>query len=275
MSRNTKLKKLVIHILMVLYIIVILFPLTWMLISGFKSNSEIFGSPWTLPTSLSPKNFIYVWNTYIAKATLNSLMFTVFGTGLVVFISSMAAYAVIRFRIKYRYALFMFILSGMMLAPQCSLIPIYKMLSLTKLYNTRLGLLLTYVAFRIPFSFFLVWSFMITLPVEIEEASIIDGCSIIGTFTKVVLPMCKPIIATVSIMSARYIWNDFAFVWVFTEGKALRTVPLAIFSIRSTSQTDWGVLLAGLTLAALPMVLLYIFLQRYFVQGMNAGAVKG
>ena len=251
MSRNTKLKKLVIHILMVLYIIVILFPLMWMLISGFKSNSEIFGSPWTLPTSLSPKNFIYVWNTYIAKA------------------------AVIRFRIKYRYALFMFILSGMMLAPQCSLIPIYKMLSLTKLYNTRLGLLLTYVAFRIPFSFFLVWSFMITLPVEIEEASIIDGCSIIGTFTKVVLPMCKPIIATVSIMSARYIWNDFAFVLVFTEGKALRTVPLAIFSIRSTSQTDWGVLLAGLTLAALPMVLLYIFLQRYFVQGMNAGAVKG
>ena len=154
MSRNTKLKKLVIHILMVLYIIVILFPLTWMLISGFKSNSEIFGSPWTLPTSLSPKNFIYVWNTYIAKATLNSLMFTVFGTGLVVFISSMAAYAVIRFRIKYRYALFMFILSGMMLAPQCSLIPIYKMLSLTKLYNTRVGLLLT-LLFVYRFLFFL------------------------------------------------------------------------------------------------------------------------
>ena len=275
MSISAKIKKSIVHLLMGVYIIDILFPLMWMFISGFKNNGEIFGSPWKLPGTISFKNFIYVWNKYISGATANSLFFTITGTALAVIFSGMAAYAIIRFKIKGKYLLFMLILSGMMLAPQCSLIPIYKMLSMTKLYNTGLGLLLPYVAYRIPFSFFLMWSFMVTLRVEVEEAAIIDGCGTVGTFSRVVLPMCKPIIATTAIMGARYIWNDFSFALVFTDGKALRTVPMAIFSMRSTSQTDWGVLLAGLTLAAFPVVTLYIFLQKYFVSGLNAGAVKG
>ena len=275
MSLGTKIKRGVIHLIMAVYMILIVFPLLWMLISGFKTNSEIFSTPWGLPGSLNPKNYIYVWQTYIQNATFNSLFFTIAGTVITVLIAGMAAYAVIRFRMKYRYVIFIFILSGMMLAPQCSLIPIYKMLGATHLYNTYLGLLLPYIAYRIPFSFFMMWSYMVTLPIEVEEAAIIDGCSVFGTFFRVVMPMCKPAIATTAVMCARFIWNDFAFALVFTEGKALQTVPLSIFSIRSTSQTDWGVLLAGLTLAALPMVILYIVLQKYFVAGENAGAVKG
>ena len=211
----------------------------------------------------------------MAHATLNSVFFTVVGTLLVILIASMSAYALIRFHIKHRNVLFLFILSGMMLAPQCSLVPIYKLLSILHLYDTWIGLLLPYVAFRIPYAFFLMWSYMITLPVEVEEAAVIDGCSIPGTFFKVVMPMCKPAVATTAIVTARYIWNDFSFALVFTEGTNLRTVPLAIFSMRSTSQTDYGVLLAGLTLAALPVVVFYIVLQKYFVSGASAGAVKG
>ncbi len=275
MSPATKAKRGIIHLIMTAYIILIVFPLIWMLTSGFKTNSEIFSSPWSLPSSLDPKNYFYVWQTYIQSATVNSLFFTIVGTVLTVLFSGMAAYAVIRFKMKHRYIVFMFILSGMMLAPQCSLIPIYKMLGMAHLYNTRLGLLLPYVAYRIPFSFFMMWSFMVTLPIEVEEAAIIDGCSIFQSFFRVIVPMCKPAIATTAVMCARFIWNDFAFALVFTEGKALRTVPLAIFSIRSTSQTDWGVLLAGLTLAAMPMVVMYILLQKYFVSGANSGAVKG
>ncbi len=275
MSMATRTKRGIIHLIMTAYMIIIVFPLLWMLISGFKSNSEIFGSPWSFPASLNPKNYIYAWQTYIQRATLNSLFFTILGTVLTVLIAGMAAYAVIRFRLKSSYIIFLFILSGMMLAPQCSLIPIYKMLGITHLYNTRIGLLLPHVAYRIPFSFFMMWSFMVTLPIEVEEAATIDGCSVFGTFFRVVMPMCKPAIATTAVMCARFIWNDFAFALVFTEGKALQTVPLSIFSMRSTSQTDWGVLLGGLTLAALPMVIMYIVLQKYFVSGANSGAVKG
>ena len=260
---------------MALYIVVILFPLLWMVLSGFKSDADIFSSPWSLPESWKISNYIYVWTTYIQKSVLNSLFFTVVGTFFVVLISGMAAYAIIRFRFKHKYLVFMFVLSGMMLAPQCSLIPIYKMLSTIGLYNTRIGMLIPYIAYRVPFSFFLMWSFMLNLPVEVEEAAIIDGCSIRQVFFNIVLKMSKPVISTTAVMSARYIWNDFAFALVFSEGRELQTVPLAIFAIRSTSQTQWGVLIAGLTLAALPMVVVYICLQQYFVDGMNSGAVKG
>ena len=275
MSKKSKVLRGIVHIFMALYIVIILFPLLWMVISGFKSDSDIFSSPWSLPESWNPSSYIYVWKTYIQKAVFNSLTFTVVGTVLVVLISGMAAYAVIRFRFKHKYIVFMFILSGMMLAPQCSLIPIYKMLSTVGLYNTRIGMLIPYVAYRIPFSFFLMWSFMINLPIEVEEAAIIDGCSIRQVFFNIVFKMSKPVIATTAVMSARYIWNDFAFALVFSEGRELQTVPLAVFAIRSTNQTQWSILIAGLTLAALPMVIVYICLQQYFVDGMNAGAVKG
>ena len=275
MSKRTKVLRGIVHILMALYIVVILFPLLWMVLSGFKSDADIFSSPWSLPESWKISNYIYVWTTYIQKSVLNSLFFTVVGTFFVVLISGMAAYAIIRFRFKHKYLVFMFVLSGMMLAPQCSLIPIYKMLSTIGLYNTRIGMLIPYIAYRVPFSFFLMWSFMLNLPVEVEEAAIIDGCSIRQVFFNIVLKMRKPVIATTAVMSARYIWNDFAFALVFSEGRELQTVPLAIFAIRSTSQTQWGVLIAGLTLAALPMVVVYICLQQYFVDGMNSGAVKG
>lgn len=275
MSKRTKVLRGIVHILMALYIVVILFPLLWMVLSGFKSDADIFSSPWSLPESWKISNYIYVWTTYIQKSVLNSLFFTVVGTFFVVLISGMAAYAIIRFRFKHKYLVFMFVLSGMMLAPQCSLIPIYKMLSTIGLYNTRIGMLIPYIAYRVPFSFFLMWSFMLNLPVEVEEAAIIDGCSIRQVFFNIVLKMSKPVIATTAVMSARYILNDFAFALVFSEGRELQTVPLAIFAIRSTSQTQWGVLIAGLTLAALPMVVVYICLQQYFVDGMNSGAVKG
>ena len=275
MSKRTKVLRGIVHILMALYIVVILFPLLWMVLSGFKSDADIFSSPWSLPESWKISNNIYVWTTYIQKSVLNSLFFTVVGTFFVVLISGMAAYAIIRFRFKHKYLVFMFVLSGMMLAPQCSLIPIYKMLSTIGLYNTRIGMLIPYIAYRVPFSFFLMWSFMLNLPVEVEEAAIIDGCSIRQVFFNIVLKMSKPVIATTAVMSARYIWNDFAFALVFSEGRELQTVPLAIFAIRATSQTQWGVLIAGLTLAALPMVVVYICLQQYFVDGMNSGAVKG
>ena len=275
MSKRTKVLRGIVHILMALYIVVILFPLLWMVLSGFKSDADIFSSPWSLQESWKISNYIYVWTTYIQKSVLNSLFFTVVGTFFVVLISGMAAYAIIRFRFKHKYLVFMFVLSGMMLAQQCSLIPIYKMLSTIGLYNTRIGMLIPYIAYRVPFSFFLMWSFMLNLPVEVEEAAIIDGCSIRQVFFNIVLKMSKPVIATTAVMSARYIWNDFAFALVFSEGRELQTVPLAIFAIRSTSQTQWGVLIAGLTLAALPMVVVYICLQQYFVDGMNSGAVKG
>lgn len=277
MTGRLKPGQIILDIVCVAAIVIIMFPLLWMFTGGFKTDAQLFSSPWALPTSLSFKNFINVWNEYICVNLLNSAFYTVLGTFLTVIISGFAAYAVVRFKFKFklRYFVFMFILSGMMLAPQCSLIPIYKILSFAHLYDRRLGLLLAYIAYRIPFSFFLMWSFMVTLPAEVDEAAYIDGSSIMNTFFRIVMPMCKPAIATTAVLAARYIWNDFSFALVFTQSDSMKTIPLGLFALRSANNTHWCELLAGLSIASLPMIIAYICLQKYFVNGMNAGAVKG
>lgn len=275
MSVQAKVGRLVVDALCLLGVVAIMFPLLWMFGGGFKTDTLLFSNPWALPTTLSFSNFINVWNRCIATNVFNSVFYTVIGTFFTVILSGFSAYAVVRFKFKYKYFIFIFILSGMMLAPQSSLIPIYKILTSLGLYNTRIGLLIPYVAYRIPFSFFLMWSFMLGLPVEIDEAACIDGSSIFRTFFRIIIPMSKPAIATTAIMAARFIWNDFAFALVFSESDSLRTIPLGLFSLRSANNTQWTILLAGLAIASLPMVIAYICLQKYFVNGLNSGAVKG
>ncbi|HEX2937320.1 MAG TPA: carbohydrate ABC transporter permease [Ruminiclostridium sp.] len=275
MNIQAKIGRLIIDILCFVAIVAILFPILWMFSGGFKTDALLFSNPWALPKSIDFSNFVNVWNKCIATNVFNSVFYTVIGTFFTVILSGFAAYGVIRFKFKLKYVIFIFILSGMMLAPQSSLIPIYKILTFLNLYNTRLGLLIPYIAYRIPFSFFLMWSFMLGLPVEVDEAACIDGSSIFRTFFKIIMPMSKPAIATTAIMAARYIWNDFAFALVFTESDKLRTIPLGLFALRSANNTKWTMLLAGLAIASLPMIIAYICLQKYFVNGLNSGAVKG
>lgn len=275
MSIQARIGRLVVNLLCVAGIVAVLFPLLWMFGGGFKTDALLFSNPWALPVSADFSNFVNVWNKCIATNVFNSVFYTVIGTFFTVILSGFAAYAVVRFQFKYKYFVFLFILSGMMLAPQSSLIPIYKILTSLSLYNTRLGLLIPYISYRIPFSFFLIWSFMVALPVEIDEAACIDGSSILRTFFKIIIPMSKPVIATTAIMAARFIWNDFAFALVFSESDSLRTIPLGLFALRSANNTQWTMLLAGLSIASLPMVIAYICLQKYFVNGLNSGAVKG
>jgi len=275
MSTRSKVNRLIIDAFCIMAIVTILFPLLWMYSGGFKTDALLFTSPWSLPQSIDFSNFVNVWKKCIATNVFNSAFYTIFGTFFTIIASGFAAYGMVRFKFKGKYFIFLFILSGMMLAPQCSLIPIYKILGFLHLYDTRIGLLIPYVSYRIPFSFFLMWSFMVSLPLEIDEAACIDGCSVLRTFFKIIMPMCKPVVATTAIMAARYIWNDFAFALVFTESEKLRTIPLGLFALRSANNTKWTMLLAGLAIASLPMVILYACLQKYFVNGLNSGAVKG
>lgn len=275
MSVRSKIIKLLVHLCMLLAIVVVLFPILWMFSGGFKTDTLLFSSPWKLPGTLDFSNFTEVWKKSISTNVFNSIFYTVTGTFFVVMIAGFAAYGIVRYQFRGKYLIFLFLLSGMMLSPQCSIIPIYKMLGFAGLYDTRIGLLIPYVAYRIPFSFFLMWSFMLNLPIDVEEAACIDGCSIVGIYFKIIMPMSKPVIATTSIMCARYIWNDFIFALVFTESGKLKTIPLGLFALRSANNTKWTMLLAGLAIASLPIIIVYICLQKYFVNGLNSGAVKG
>ncbi len=263
------------NLLMIITIVVILVPLFWMFLGGFKTDALLFSNPWKLPESFSLDNYINAWNLCIGGNMFNSIIYTVISTFIVVIVSAIAAFATLRFKFKLKMQYFLIIIAGMMVAPQSSLIPIYKLLINLNIYDTRLGLILPYIAFRIPFSYFLMWTFISRLPIDVEESAYLEGASILTIFLRIVLPMSKTALVTTAIMSARFIWNDFVFALVFTEDSGLKNIPLGLFALRSTTNTNWTLLLAGLGLSSIPMLIIYFGMQKYFVNDANAGAVKG
>ncbi|MHA1381894.1 MAG: carbohydrate ABC transporter permease, partial [Candidatus Helarchaeota archaeon] len=196
-------------------------------------------------------------------------------TFLTVLISSLAAFPLSRFSFKGRHIILMAIISGLMLAPQVSLVSLFKLLQTLGIYNTYLALIIPYVAYRIPFIVFLIWSYFISLPKEIEESAYIDGCSDWLLFWRIILPMSKPIIATSALLSARVFWNEFMFALVFIEKDKLKTIPVGLMNLKSNLSTDWTILLAALATSALPIIILFLILQRHFIRGLTIGGVKG
>jgi raffinose/stachyose/melibiose transport system permease protein len=256
-------------------LVVYIYPLIWVTLSGFKTSSELLLTSFQPPKKFRLENFIGVWKVGISDFYLNSIIITTASCVFTTICASLAAFCLSRYRFKTRKFWFMFLLCGLMLAPQVSLISNFKLLQFFHLYDTYLALILTYTAFRIPFTMFLVWSYFMTLPLEIEEAACIDGCTSIQTLVMIVVPMSRPIIATSILLTARYVWNDFLFSLVFTRSQSLRTIPYGLYSLRGESGTNWGYLMAGMTLAAIPMIILFICTQKQFIRGLAVGGVKG
>ena len=255
-------------------LIAVFYPLFWMILSGFKDTTGLLTNPFGLPDRWRFENYISIWNSGIKQYFFNSLLITALSALLVAILSSFAAFALSRYQFRSSNSWFMYLLCGLMLAPQVSLISDYKILQGLHLYNTYVGLILVYTAFRIPYTMFLMWSYFMTTPRDIEDAARIDGCNSIQSFTRILLPMSKPIMATGTILTVRYVWNDFLFSMVYTESSALRTIPYGLNALKSETGTDWAKLMAGMVISAVPIIILFCFTQKYFVRGLAVGAVK-
>ena len=262
-------------LLLVLYAVIIILPLLWMVMSGLKTNRELFLSPWTLPEVLNFSNYLKAWSAGIGRYFLNSVIVTALATALDLFCSCSLAFALSRYRFRGSKALLMFVISGLMLAPQVSLISNYRLLQWLHLYDTYFAIIIPTATFRIPFTTFLIWSYLVTMDKDLEEAAAMEGGRDWQALVYILMPLLKPILATGILLTAKYAWNDFLFPLVFTESSALKTIPYGLSSMQSTQDTNWTVLLAALTISALPMVLLFILLQKQFVRGLAAGGVKG
>ena len=161
-----------------------------------------------------------------------------------------------------------------MLAPTVALIPLFRLLQSLGIYDTYAALIVLYTAFRVPFTTFLIRAYMIELPREVDEAAVVDGCSRAQTFWRIILPMCRPILVSAALLQALFAWNEFVFALVFVSDESLKTLPVGLVSMQSRLLTDWPVVLAGLTMAALPMVLLFLVGQRQFLRGLTEGVGK-
>ncbi|MCP8970028.1 carbohydrate ABC transporter permease [Ectobacillus ponti] len=267
--------QIVVLLVFSIYALVIIYPLIWLVLSGLKSNKEFFLHTWSLPKEWLWSNYTAAWDAGIGRFFFNSIFITVTSVLAVLLLGSMAAYGLSRFQFRGQGLLLLIVLSGLMLAPQVSLIPLYKLFQATGLYNTYGALILPYVAFQLPFSIFLMRSYFLSIPRELEESAIIDGCNSWQVYRHIILPMGKPIIASCALLSGMNVWNEFMFALVFVEDSSLRTIPVGLMNLRSQLNTNFGVQLAGLAISALPMVIAYIAFQKQFVRGISSGSVKG
>jgi raffinose/stachyose/melibiose transport system permease protein len=254
--------------------VVVLYPLLWMTLNGFKTNAELFGDPFALPLDWSFGNYAKAWNRGVSDYLATSVLVTLTSTVATVFVSAWAAYGLTRVDMPFGRTLTAGILGGLMLAPTVALVPLVKMFQAMGLYNTFWALLILYTAFRVPFTTFLIRAYMIDLPREVDEAASMDGASRWTCFWRVILPMCKPILTSTVLLHILFTWNEYLFAMVFTSGTGVQTLPVGLTSLMSKHGTDYPVVFAGMVIAALPVVLLFFLGQRYIVRGLADGVGK-
>lgn len=263
------------YTLLIGYSFIVLYPIFLMFLSSFKTGREILLSPFALPESWTFANYVEAWtrgnfSTYF----LNSVLVTFGALALVLVLGSLAAYPLGRYAFKGRSVLMLYFLSGLMLPIKLGILPLFFLMRNLGLFDTHFALIFIYAASGLPFTIFVLANFFETLPRELEEAARIDGASEFRIFGQVMLPLIRPALATVGIFNFIPWWNDFFFPLIFIRTDAYKTLPLGLFSFFGEHQNDWALLFAGLTITALPLLIVYLFASRQIIDGLAAGALK-
>jgi len=255
--------------------VIAIYPMIWIVTNSLKSDIDLFEQTWAFPQEPRWQNYERAWQFGIGRYIINSVIVTGSSTVGTVAISTMAAYALARYRFRGQTFLLFFILGGLMLAPQVTLIPLFRTLVKLGIYNTYLALILPYIAFGIPFSTFLIRAYIMGLPRELEEAAFIDGAGPWGVFMRVIVPLSRPVIASAMVIEAMRAWNEFMFALTFIESDKLRTLTIGISAFQSTLRAEYTVVMAGLAIAAIPMILVFLVAQGQLIRGLTAGSLKG
>jgi raffinose/stachyose/melibiose transport system permease protein len=266
--------RIVAYIVLIVLAVAIIYPLVWMALNGFKSNAELFGDAWGLPTTWRFENFAKAWNLGVVRYLLNSVIVTAASVVTTVLISAMAAYALTRLRIPFAGPITVIILGGLLLSPTVALIPLFRLIQGLGIFNTYWSLIILYTAFRIPFTVFLIRAYMVTLSNEMEDAAVVDGANRWQIFWLVVMPLSRPIIVSAALLQALFAWNEFVFALVFISDRDLKTLPVGLLDMQGRVLSDWPVLFAALTMAAIPMIVLFLIGQRQFIRGLSEGYGK-
>ncbi len=259
-----------------LYAVIILVPMLFILSSSLKTNQEIFNAPWGLP--LHGKLFTYFdifINYSVYRYFLNSLYYAVVTVVVTVVLCAMGAYGVTRLKWKLAGVTKAYVLLGLMVPVHSMIVPLYIMMSRIGLQNPRLTVTLIYVAFALPTSLFIFSAYLSEVPHELEEAAVLDGCSIPTAFRQVIVPVIQPAIATVAIFTFLAAWNDFFVGLIFINADKYWTIQLGISKFQGAFSVRYNYLLAAVVVALLPTVVVYLFMNRRIIAGMTAGAVKG
>ena len=261
----------------------VVFPMVWVAYSSLKSDGAIFRAPFALPAAgaLHTENYAAAWReARFGEYFLNSVVVTAASVSLIVALGALAAYALARFHHPAGGAVFWLFLAGLMIPAQLAVVPLFFELRRLGLLNSRAGLVLVYTANGLPFAIFILAGFFRSLPRSLHEAAVIDGCGEFAAFWRVLLPLARPGLVTVAIFQFIGVWKEYFFAFMLTSGDLdgrAHTLPLGLANLSISAQyhSTYGRLFAGLVLVTLPILAVYLLLQRRIVQGIAAGALKG
>lgn len=266
-----------VQVIMTICAFLFMSPLFIILNYSFKSKKELYlNSPLSLPESLNFDNYAAAYDKLdLATTFTNTLIYTVVSVLILATLCGMTAWAIARCARKFFKFSYVYFIVGFLIPYQALFLPIYMIGYKLNLTNTRYGIIFMYVATGISFGVFLMTSFMSTIPIELEEAARIDGCSVFQTYFRIVLPLLKPAMATLVVMQAFQIWNDYLLASLYVSKKELKTLTVAIQSLFSAQSSDYTTAMAAIVISVLPVAILFLCLQKYFIKGMTVGAVKG
>ncbi|WP_370295192.1 carbohydrate ABC transporter permease [Rossellomorea marisflavi] len=273
-NRYTK-RTFLLEIVAIALAIVFMIPFYFVLVNSVKPFAAILIDAAAWPEEFMFSNYARVWEIIqFPRAFMNSFVITTISNIGLVLISSMAAWKMVRTPGKFSKILFILFVSAMVIPFQTVMIPLMKVGGTLGLTNSIPGLILMYFGFGVPLSLFLYHGFVKTVPVEIEESAMMDGCSSFGVFWRIVFPLLKPITVTVVILNTLWIWNDYLLPLLVLQDAELRTIPLAASSFFAQYTKQWDMGLAALVLGITPVIIFFLFLQKHIIKGIASGSIK-
>ncbi len=253
------------------------FSLLWIVMTSLKTNRELFANVWAFPAKFTFENYIKAWEAVrLGDYFMNSVIAVGSAVLLLLLISAPASYALSRIKFKGSNLLTTLFTAGMGVPVPLLFIPLFFIMTQIKLINTLPGLILIYVTVSIPFTVYILTGFFSTLPVELEEAAVIDGCTDFQVFSKVMLPLASPGLITAAIFNFIFLWNEYQLALVFISEPKNRTLSLGLYAMQNAMQftSDWVGLMAGVVIVMIPTIILYVTLSEKVISGITMGAVK-
>jgi ABC-type glycerol-3-phosphate transport system permease component len=259
-----------------LYAAFSLFLFAWVLTNSFKNNREIFRSPFSLPEKWKLDNYIRAWESAnMSTYFWNSLFVATVSVLFTLLLGSMLAYAISRFRFRGNVLLAGLFMIGMAIPLQSLMLPTFLKMNELGLRDNLLSVIIVYGVFGLPRAVFILVGFMKSIPVELEEAAIMDGCSYWRIYGKIILPLSMPGMATLAILDFIGAWNEYVYASVLLATDKMRTLPIGLANFKGEYSSEYGLICAGIVITMIPVVLIYVFFQEQIVKGLTSGAVKG
>ena len=251
-----------------LWSLFVLLPLLWMVLAAFKTKRELFMDPLGLPGTWTMDAFERAWGVGMGRFLLNSVLATGASVAVIIAVSGMAAYVLARSDNRWLKLVYLLIVAGFAVPVQAVLVPLYQMISGAGMLNSLAAIVLPYAAYGIPFTTVLFYAFFLDFPQELEEAARLDGCSRIRTFFSVILPLSGPAVASAAIFQAVFIWNEFVLALLMLNDPDIKTLPVGIIALGGEFTSDWPAIMAGLAIAILPILAVFVLAQKYFVRSL-------